>query len=246
MTGARWRSLGSGDPVTLIAPGLGATEGEARIPGSGLPGTRVVATLPGHGDLPDAEPGYWRYATIAADLVRVADESGATAAAGVSLGAASLLRSLADRPDRFRRVALLLPAALDRPRRLHGTFGAYAEAVAEGDPVRLRELVLQSLPANAHVGAYVDERVRALRRLGQAFTELADDIPVPDPSVLQRVTCPVLVIGASQDPLHPGDVAKEIAGALPTARLELFDSAAPLVTDRRQVRHLLQDFFEGR
>jgi pimeloyl-ACP methyl ester carboxylesterase len=193
--------------------------------------------------MPDAPPGYWRYETIAADLIRVADATGASAAAGVSLGAASVLRSLADQPDRFARVALLLPAALDQPRRLHGTFGAYADAVATGSAEELRALVLQSLPADAHVGTYVDERVAALRRLGPAFTQLADDIPVPDPSLLARVTCPVLVIGATQDPLHPGDVAEEIAAALPTAKLELFDSQAPLISDRRRVRQLLREFF---
>lgn len=243
MSAASWRALGSGDPVTLIAPGLGATEGEARIPASGLAGTRVVVTLPSHGDAPDAAPGYWRYATIATDLVHVADETGATAAAGVSLGAASLLRSLADRPDRFDRVALLLPAALNRPRRMHGTFGAYADAIARGSDAELRALVTQSLPPDAHVGTYVDERVAALRRLRSAFVELADDVPVPDPSVLARVTCPVLVIAATRDPLHPGDVAKEIAAAVPTATLELFDSPAPLITDRRRVRQLLREFF---
>ncbi|TDQ05560.1 alpha/beta fold hydrolase [Labedaea rhizosphaerae] len=243
MSGASWRTLGAGDPVTLIAPGLGATEGEARIPASGLPGTRVVVTLPGHGDQPDAPPDYWHYSTIAADLVRVADETGARAAAGVSLGAASLLRSLADQPSRFSRVALLLPAALDQPRRLHGTFGAYADAVARCSAAELRALVMQGLPEDAHVGTYVDERVAALRRLGPAFTQLADDIPVPDPALLARVECPVLVIGATLDPLHPGDVAKEIAAALPTARLELFDSQAPLITDRRRVRQLLREFF---
>src|SRR5689334_24790339 len=43
------QSYGSGSPVTLVAHGLGATAGEARIPASGLPGTRVVVTLPSHG-----------------------------------------------------------------------------------------------------------------------------------------------------------------------------------------------------
>jgi len=46
------RSYGSGSPVTLVAHGLGATAGEARIPASGLPGTRVVVTLPSHADAP--------------------------------------------------------------------------------------------------------------------------------------------------------------------------------------------------
>lgn len=51
------RSFGSGAPVTLVGHGLGATPGEARLPTSGLPGTKVVVTLPSHGDAPDAPEG---------------------------------------------------------------------------------------------------------------------------------------------------------------------------------------------
>jgi 3-oxoadipate enol-lactonase len=100
------RAYGSGTPVTLIVPGLAATPGEARIPASGLAGTRVVLTLPSHGDEPDAPAGYWRYDRIAADVLAVADEVGATGALGVSLGAGALTRAVADhlRPGQAARV----------------------------------------------------------------------------------------------------------------------------------------------
>ncbi|MBQ6641819.1 MAG: alpha/beta hydrolase, partial [Saccharopolyspora sp.] len=97
-SGARWNSYGRGSPVTLVAHGLGATEGEARIPASGLPGTRVVLTLPSHGNAPDAPEGYWRYGTIAEDVRSVADAVGATRAVGVSLGTGALTRIVAERP----------------------------------------------------------------------------------------------------------------------------------------------------
>ncbi len=214
-------SYGSGSPVTLVAHGLGATPGEARIPASGLPGTRVVVTLPSHGSAPDAPPGYWDYGRIAADLGTVP----ADFAVGVSLGAGALVRLVSESPDRFRRVALLLPAVLDQPR----------------PAVTLRQL------ADLTVGPpeYVAERRAALTRLSAAAEQLPGQVAVADASVLAEVSIPVLVIGAVGDPLHPEEVAKATAAAFPHGDLWLVDSPAPMLTHRAEVRRRLVDFFAG-
>ncbi|MFI9007045.1 alpha/beta fold hydrolase [Actinosynnema sp. NPDC053489] len=216
------RGFGSGAPVTLVGHGLGATPGEARLPASGVPGTRVVVTLPSHGDEPDAPEGYWTYRRIAADLRAVARETGATRAVGVSLTAGALLALLADEPDAFDRVALLLPAVLDEPRRLLGREEAIT---AVGGPP-----------------GYQAERRRAFDRLDGALAELPGQVAVADRAVLARVTAPVLVIGATDDPLHPEDVAKQVAAAFPDARLELVPS---WTTHRAEVRGWLGDFLAG-
>ncbi|HEX8868768.1 MAG TPA: alpha/beta hydrolase [Lentzea sp.] len=214
-------SYGSGSPVTLVAHGLGATAGEARIPASGLPGTRVVVTLPSHGEAPDAPPGYWDYGRISADLGTVSADQ----AVGVSLGAGALVRLLSVEPDRFRRVALLLPAVLDQPR---------------------PAFTLQQLD-DLTVGppAYVAERRAALGRLQAAAEQLPGQVAVEDASVLAQVTVPVLVIGAVGDPLHPEDVAKETAAAFPNGTLWLVDSPSPMITHRAELRHRLVEFFTG-
>lgn len=241
--GARWAAHGRGSPVTLVVHGLGATEGEARIPASGLPGTRIVITLPGHGGAPDAPPGYWNYASVAADVLRVADEVEATRAVGVSLGAGALTRIAADHPGRFERLALLLPAALDRPREVAATwaFERLAAAVADG-PEALREIVAADVPAGIEVGDYVDRRAEALLRLEDALRELPERVPVPDAAALAAVRSEVLVIGATDDPLHPAEVAKAVAAAFARARLEILPSPAPMLTHRRELRRLLVDF----
>jgi len=214
-------SYGSGSPVTLVAHGLGATPGEARIPASGLPGTRVVVTLPSHGDAPDAPAGYWDYGRIAADLGTVPADH----AVGVSLGAGALVRLLSLEPDRFRRVALLLPAVLDRR---HESFTLQQLSdLTSGPPI------------------YVAERRAALQRLEAAAEQLPGQVAVPDASVLAAVTAPVLVIGAVGDPLHPEDVAKETAAAFPGGELWLIDSPSPMITHRSEIRHRLVSFFAG-
>ncbi|MET9228528.1 alpha/beta hydrolase [Lentzea sp. NPDC003310] len=215
------RSHGSGSPVTLVAHGLGATPGEARVPASGLPGTRVVVTLPSHGEAPDAPAGYWDYGRIAADLGTVPADH----AVGVSLGAGALVRLLSTEPDRFSRVALLLPAVLDQPR----------------EPFTVQQLSdLTTGPP-----AYVAERRAALGRLAAAAEQLPGQVAVPDTSALAAVTAPVLVIGAVGDPLHPEDVAKATAAAFPNGDLWLVDSPAPMITHRTEIRHRLVSFFAG-
>ncbi len=214
-------SYGSGSPVTVVAHGLGATPGEARIPASGLPGTRVVVTLPSHGAAPDAPPGYWDYGRIAEDLATVPADH----AIGVSLGAGALVRLLSEEPDRFRRVALLLPAVLDQPR----------------PAVTLQQL------SDLTVGppAYVAERRAALSRLAAAAGQLPGQVAVADAAALAAVPVPVLVIAATNDPLHPEDVAKATANAFPNGELWLVDSPTPMITHRAEVRHRLVEFFAG-
>jgi 3-oxoadipate enol-lactonase len=216
------RSFGSGAPVTLVGHGLGATPGEARLPTSGLPGTKVVVTLPSHGDAPDAPEGYWTYRRIAADLRDAARETGATQAVGVSLTAGALLALLADEPDAFDRVALLLPAVLDEPRRMLSREEAIT---AVGGPP-----------------GYQAERRQAFARLDGALAELPGQVAVLDRTVLSRVTAPVLVVGATDDPLHPEDVAKQVAASFPNGRLELVPSWS---THRGDVRRWLSDFLRG-
>jgi 3-oxoadipate enol-lactonase len=225
-SGLRWQAYGSGEPTTLIVHGLGATAGEARIPASGLPGARVVVTLPSHSGAADAPAGYWTYSRVAEDLWAVAREVGATRAIGVSLGAGALVALLAARTDAFERVALLLPATLDQPR----------------PPQGIDDLVnAVELPDGVEAGDYLRARTAAFRRLGAAVAALPGQVSVADPAVLGRVSASVLVVSATDDPLHPEPVAKATAAAFPNSTLEVFPSRTPLVTHRRELRALLID-----
>ena len=228
--------------------GLGATEGEARIPASGLPGTRVVLTLPGHGTAADPPPDYWDYEQIAADVVDVADEVAATRAVGVSLGSGALTRIVAERPDRFDAVALLLPAALDGPRTAEtvGVFHDLADAVAAAATdggARLHQLLRAGVPEDADLGAHLQQRAAALQRLEEALRALPFRYPIDDAAALAAVRASVLVIGARQDPLHPISTARATAAAFPGSRLEVLPSAAPMLTHRQQLRTMLVEHF---
>ncbi|SDP86828.1 Pimeloyl-ACP methyl ester carboxylesterase [Actinopolyspora xinjiangensis] len=247
-SGARWRTYGSGGPVTLVVHGLGATEGEARIPASGLRGSRVVLTLPGHGAAADPVDGYWSYERVASDVLEVADRVDAERAVGVSLGAGALTRVAAGHPERFERLALLLPAAVDQPRgpEVTGVFDRLVDAVAAAEAdggASLREVVGSGLPDGADVGEYVEQRAATLRRLEPALRALPRQAPLTDGAELSAVGSSALVVGATADPLHESAVAERLAALLPGARLEMFDSAAPMLDRRAALRRLLTGFF---
>ncbi len=234
------RSHGSGNPRTVIVPGLGATAGEARVPASGLPGTRIVLTLPSHADAPDAAPGYWDYPTIAADIAPVL--TGVRQAVGVSLGAGALSALVASTPSALDRLVLMLPAALTEPRQPDSASRVLelADAAEAGDRDLLRSLVAADTPVG--LAAYVDERTTSLLRLGPALRAMATQVPVPPGSSVGAVTAEVLVVAGTGDRLHPTAAAEEAAAAFPNARLARFDSPAPLVTHRREIRALLTGF----
>ncbi|WP_285501351.1 hypothetical protein [Actinokineospora sp. NBRC 105648] len=79
-------------------------------------------------------------------------------------------------------------------------------------------------------------------RLGSALRAVAEQVPVPDLAALAEVSADVLVVAATGDRLHPPEPAEEAAAAFPRAKLVRFDSPAPLVTHRREVRALLAEF----
>jgi pimeloyl-ACP methyl ester carboxylesterase len=244
VTGASSASIhtvGTGAPITLVVPGLGATDGEARIAAACLPGTRAIVTLPGHGTATDPPDDYWSYPRIAADLAALADRVGARRALGVSLGAAALTRLVSTEPDRFERLALILPSVLDRPRTATAVSALerLANAVAEADRTGLFDLVTAEIPAGVDVGDHPRARVAALRRLGPALRALPDQVAVDDRSVLAEVRIPTLVVAATDDPLHPEAVARAYASALPAATLRVIPSTAPMITHRAELRRVL-------
>lgn len=216
--------LGSGTPVTVFAHGLGGSSAETRPLARSLPGTRVLLEFRGHGGSGPLPLGGWDYDVFAEDLLTVADEVGADRAVGLSLGAGALLRVLAVQPDRFARLAFVLPAALDRDRadgallRLQ----SLAAAIDGRDADAVGDLLLAEVPVGLRgrrgVAALVRRRAEQLV-LRPAPLPRGNDRPVEDLAVLARVTAPALVLAQQGDSLHPVQLAARLAAALPSARL---------------------------
>jgi pimeloyl-ACP methyl ester carboxylesterase len=240
---------GAGEPVTVFAHGLAGAIDETRPFGSGVRGSRVFLHFRGHGasSVPQTP---WTYAALAAELTAVADEVHATRALGVSMGAGALLRAVADDPDRYERLVLVLPATIDEPRRgpAVARMRRLAAHVEAGDVEATADLLRGEQPAGARdrpdVAAWA--RRQARRLVGTGVARALRDLPglhaLDDRTALKAAQAPALVIGQHGDDAHPATVAQELAEALPDGRLAMFDAGGVLWTHRRELRELIGGF----
>lgn len=244
------RVTGAGGPVTVAAHGLGASIAETRPLLGGVSGTRVFYAARGHGGSPLPEEPF-DYAALGRDLAQVADEHGATRALGVSMGAGALLALLARCPERFERVVLFLPAAIDRPRTDEAVrrVADLAAALDAGDPVEVERQVLAELPVDLRaepvVQAYARTRADFLRAspgVAVALRALPEVTPVGDRSALAAVSAEVLLLAQEGDPLHPAQVARDLAAVLPRARLVVFDAPGVVFRERSRLRAEITGF----
>lgn len=221
--GVEFTVLGDGGPVTVFAHGLGGTSGETRPLALKAPGTKVLLSFRGHGDSDPLADG-WDYDLLAEDLLAVADHVDADGCVGLSLGCGALLRVLRDDPERFGRLAFVMPAALDQARTDGATvrLEQLGAAIDRGDVAAVTALLLGEVPVALRgrraIPLLLARRAEALVRRPAPVPRLTDR-PLDDRSVLAKVLAPALVIGQADDPLHPLDLARELADALPVGRL---------------------------
>jgi pimeloyl-ACP methyl ester carboxylesterase len=215
--------VGDGGPVTVFAHGLGGSAAETRPLASRVPGTRVLLDFRGHG-ASGPLPGGWDYDLLADDLLAVADATGATQAVGLSVGSGALLRALSRDPERFARIALVMPAALDEGRDDGATLAIrrLGNAIDDRDVEAVTAQLLGELPPEVRSRRAV--RLLLGRRAAALVTRPAPrpripDRPVPDRAVLAAVHAPALVVAQEDDPLHALDLAVELTAALPDAAL---------------------------
>ena len=215
--------VGDGFPVTVFAHGLGGSAAETRPLASRVLGTRVLLDFRGHG-ASGPLPGGWDYDLLADDLLAVADATGATQAVGLSVGAGALLRVLSRDPERFTRIALVMPAALDEGRDDGATLAIrrLGSAIDDRDVEAVTAQLLDELPPEVRSRRAV--RLLLARRAAMLVTRPAPrpriaDRPVHDRAVLTAVRAPALVVAQEDDPLHALDLAVELTAALPDAAL---------------------------
>ncbi|MFY1634446.1 alpha/beta fold hydrolase [Solwaraspora sp. WMMB335] len=243
---------GAGDPVTVFAHGFAHGIATTRPLGSAVAGRKVFFQFRGHGRS-DAPPGPWDYHDLARDLRTVADLAGARQAVGMSLGAGALARLLADSPDRFDKAIFFLPNVLDQPRpaSVQHRIAELVAALGEGDVSSIAEAIAAETPVQVRntpaAWSYLRTRIDQLLRDGLApeLADLADAVAVPDPQELRAVTARCLVIGCAGDDLHPVEVARRLAAALPTAQLHLYDRPGVLWNHRTDLRQRVSEFLNS-
>ncbi|HEY7755732.1 MAG TPA: alpha/beta fold hydrolase [Actinomycetota bacterium] len=217
---------GDGEPVTVLAHGLTNNRNELAAFTPLVPGTKVRFDFRGHGRSSSPATGY-RFGDFARDVDAVANAFGATVAIGTSLGAGAIGNLVCRVPDRFERMAWLLPAGLDRPFSLAGRYHALAGDLEGAAPGEALEVVLND-PRRAAEYLETPWRLDLDRVLWQhddpdglarAIHGVVDDWPIPDRELLRAVSIPTLIVCIEGDEIHPAELGRLLAELLPNAEL---------------------------
>jgi len=244
---------GDGSPVTVFAHGLTNSCRELAAFTPFLDGTKVRFDFRGHGRSSVPEPGAYRFADFARDLDAVASEHGATRAVGTSLGAGAITHLIAREPDRFERIVLLLPAALDVPLTDHDDFDRTAHLL---ETLPRDEAIEAILASSGRVEVY--ERAPWLREfdmllwqdmspigVARAIREVVRDVALEDRELLREVKAPAMIVCREGDSIHPAELGRILAALIPSSELivladedELMASIPMLVS---RVKGFLED-----
>ena len=168
------------------------------------------------------------------------------------MGAGALLALLAVAPDRLDRAVLFLPAALDAPRSdaAAARTAALATALEHRDHEAVAACVAAELPDDLGpaAAAYVRARTAFLLAspgVAAVLRALPAQAPVRDRAQLSGVRTEVLVLAQEGDDLHPAQLARELVGVLPRARLVVFDRPGAVFRERARLRDAVVGFLDG-
>lgn len=238
-------------PAVLLVHGLnGFKEGWGRLPAAlAGAGMRAVAVdLPGVGSTPPLARGRHTPAALAAALAPLVTGLAPVGVVAHSFGAQVAIMAALARPDAVRRLALIAPFAVPRPRRLPprrlsdvvrlplvgAPLGRLAIARARRSPRRRREAFLSAVAEPARLrddpamGALLDLAADRLARADlRAMVQWARaGLGIDLRPLARRVAQPALVVSGGLDRVtRPADVAL-LAAALPAGTLLEVPAAA--------------------
>jgi pimeloyl-ACP methyl ester carboxylesterase len=228
-------TFGEGSPI-VFAHGLSGSRHGVRAQLAPLADRYriVVYDQRGHNDsTPITDAALYDADRMAEDMTAVLDALGIERAivGGESMGAATTLLFALAHPERVERLLITAPAFGDRPNPERQRLTDMARAIAGVgmDEFLKRAAVRQSddlgWPPRAieHVRASFASHDQ--ESLVAALEAVANWVPIPDLAILGSLTCPVSMIAWEQDALHPIELARRVALALPNTRME---TIAPL------------------
>jgi 3-oxoadipate enol-lactonase len=228
-----------GAPAVLLAGSIGTDLGmwDAQVPLLAQR-FRVVAVDPrGHGKSPST-PSPVTIADLAEDVLAVADRLGLDGFGyvGLSLGGAVGQSLASSYPSRVRALALCCTSA-----RFSEAAGSWHERAARVRAEGTGWLVEPSRErwfAPGFPERRPDEAARLLGMLSstpaQGYAAACEALAGFDGRpLLGSITAPTLVVAGVDDPATPVDMAEEIAGGIPDARLVVVPDTAHLATAER-------------
>jgi pimeloyl-ACP methyl ester carboxylesterase len=256
-----YQDAGEGAPF-VFQHGLGGDHGQTfSLVRPRRAGRQLTLDCRGHGTSSLGDPELLSFATFAMDLLALVDALGVrrVALGGISMGAGVALACACMRPPGLLIDALVLV----RPAWGTGPMGQPACAAYQEIAQLLRSFppaeaaerfkrspvfcsVLREGPAAAQslLGHFADPRASEMIEL---YERLPLQAPIDAPS-LAGLHIPTLIIGTDQDPIHPLDVARQLADQLaPNASLaQVTSKTAHPQRHQRQTEQLVYDFLDAR
>ncbi|MGH2661203.1 MAG: alpha/beta fold hydrolase [Actinomycetota bacterium] len=245
--------IGDGEPVTVVGHGLTGSRADFAPLAAFLPGTKVLFDFRGHGESERPPAGSYSMDAFAADVDAVAEAHGATGLVGVSLGGGATLRLLHSKPDRFERLVFILPARLERSDEARTRLLRLADLLEAHPPAEVATILVAEEESQGLFDGFPGARdIRTRSILGMngegipfAIREAVDDPPVRDPQAIRVIAAPALVIGQEGDPVHDARVARDLAEALPNAKLLLYPDRFALLRDVGPLTLRVASFLTG-
>lgn len=240
-----YREAGAGTPF-VFQHGLGGDSNQIFDLYTPPPGIRLITLdCRAHGATQSVgDPAHLTFSTLAGDVTALLDflDLERVVAGGISMGAGVALNVALRYPQRVQALILSRPAWLDQPlppnllvypgiawllrsygaaegRQRFAASGAYAQVLAASPDAAASLLGQFDQPLAA-------ERVARLERIPL-------DRPCDDLCDCATVVRPVLVLATHQDPVHPFDLARQLAACFPNAHLA---EATPKSVDRERHR----------
>ncbi|MGH3678628.1 MAG: alpha/beta fold hydrolase [Mycobacterium sp.] len=193
----------------------------------------------------NAKPANYRFEQAADDLLGLLDAAEIHEPidfAGSSLGAAAVLYAALAAPERFRRLALLVPPVAweSGPNQQRHWYFDTADTIDEIGAAAWRQQWADAPPlpifADYPQGKFDpdidDESASAVLR-GIGLSDL------PDPTKLSPLSQPALILAWDTDPLHPVSTAERLAELIPTSTLHIARTVDDVMTWTRRTA----DFF---
>lgn len=238
-----FKSQGEGWPFHF-QHGLGSNLHQPQGLLADLQGVRLISMdCPGHGKAALAAGTRPSFKLYAQRVIQLMDQLGVEKAifGGISMGAGISSYMALHHPDRVQALVLVRPAWLDEGH--PANLGVLVEA-AEYIGQENGQERFQAVPAFQAIQAAVPNAAQSVLGVFAAsqrpeiptvLKAMVADRPFEDIQSLRKITVPALVIGNEDDPLHPYDMAVQMAQHLPNSTLEKVVSRYINDTTHRQV-----------
>ena len=248
-------SFGTGPPL-IFAHGLTGIRAGTRQQFT-PPANRYRITIfdqRGHGDsTPVTDPVLYDARRMAGDMAAVMNALGIEKAivGGESMGAATALLFALTWPERVETLLLTAPAFGDTLNAGLDGIREMGEAVAEqGIDAFLAQSAEQQRTEFGWPQEMIDyvaemQRSHEPASLATACQTVPDWVILDDLSPLAELSCPACVIAWPDDLMHPVELARRMAGAMPNSHLEMLTSIAEVFTHPEVVGRMYGAFLEN-